>query len=94
MREPSPRPLVAGGEHDSGRVWQQGEDVGHIGAVAVREQYVEQYKVWLELAGRVDGGRGSARLTHDDVPAALQQQAGHPAEAGMVVDEEHRAGHD
>ncbi len=71
----------------------QGEQVRDVGAVAVREQHVEQHEVRLELSRGVDGlGRG-AGLAHDVVPAALQQQASHPAEAGMVVDEENGAGH-
>ena len=90
---PEPTAGVARCQHHPRRMREQGERLRDVGAVAVREQHVEQHQVRLEVACRVQGGRRRTGLGNDVVAAALEQQSGHPTEAGMVIDKEHRAGH-
>jgi hypothetical protein len=80
--------FARGGEDHSRPTFLRGQPFRHFETVDVRELDVEEDYVRIELASRSEGRFAVGRLTDDLDALALEQRAGNPAEALVVIDDE------
>ena len=85
--------LAARGEDDDRSVGVLREPLGDREPVGVRQHDVEQDELGAQLLDGGERGRSVIGLADDRKAAGLEQPAGETAEAGVVVDDQHRLRH-